>query len=70
VRARLEELDRVPTSQPSPADNLQQQRRAPLALAVALGVAATLLAASALLWTHYGTAVFFEMIKAGIAACF
>jgi hypothetical protein len=32
-------------------------------------VAASLLGASAL-WIHYGTAVFFEMITSGIAACF
>jgi hypothetical protein len=32
-------------------------------------VAAILLAAS-VLWIHYGTAVFFEMIASGIAACF
>jgi hypothetical protein len=28
-----------------------------------------LLAASAVLWVRYGTAVFYEMIVAGIAAC-
>ena len=27
-------------------------------------------AAAAALWTYYGTAVFFEMIASGIAACF
>jgi hypothetical protein len=32
-------------------------------------VAAILLGA-AVLWVHYGTAVFFEMIASGIAACF
>jgi hypothetical protein len=32
-------------------------------------VAAVLLGAS-VLWFHYGTAVFFEMITSGIAACF
>jgi hypothetical protein len=32
-------------------------------------VAAILLGAS-VLWIHYGTAVFFEMITSGIAACF
>ena len=32
-------------------------------------VAAILLGA-AVLWIHYGTAVFFEMITSGIAACF
>ena len=29
-----------------------------------------LLAATLVLWVHYGTAVFFETIAAGIAACF
>ena len=31
---------------------------------------AVLLAASALLWAHYGTTVFFETIRAGLVACF
>jgi hypothetical protein len=38
-----------------------------LAVAAAGGV---LLAATVALWAHYGTAVFYEMIAAGIAACF
>ena len=33
-------------------------------------VAGVLMAAALVLWAHYGTAVFFEMIAAGIAACF
>lgn len=36
--------------------------------AAVLGALAVLGAAS--LWLHYGTAVFFEMIAAGISACF
>ena len=36
--------------------------------AAGLGTLAVLGAAS--LWFHYGTAVFFEMIAAGISACF
>jgi hypothetical protein len=32
-------------------------------------VCAVLLAGAAVLWIHYGTAVFFEMIASGIAAC-
>ena len=36
--------------------------------AAGLGAAAVLGAAA--LWFHYGTAVFFEMIASGIAACF
>ncbi|MDQ8730350.1 hypothetical protein [Bradyrhizobium sp. LHD-71] len=45
-------------------------RRVPVALVAALAAAAALLVAAVLLWAHYGTAVFFEMIAAGIAACF
>ena len=33
-------------------------------------VAGMLVAATAALWVHYGTAVFFEVIAAGLAACF
>jgi hypothetical protein len=32
--------------------------------------AGALAAAAVLLWAHYGGAVFFEMIAAGIASCF
>jgi hypothetical protein len=41
--------------------------------AVILLVAGTiglLLAATVALWAHYGTAIFFETIRAGLAACF
>ena len=31
---------------------------------------ALVLSGSAALWFHYGTTVFFEMISAGISACF
>jgi hypothetical protein len=59
----------VQTLQPSPSD-VGSARRASLALGAALGLAATLLGGALLLWANYGTAVFFEMIAAGIAACF
>jgi hypothetical protein len=39
----------------------------PLVLAAA--VAAIVLGGTIALWVHYGTAVFYEMIVAGIAAC-
>jgi hypothetical protein len=29
-----------------------------------------MLAGTVALWAHYGTAVFFEMIRTGLAACF
>ena len=32
-------------------------------------VAGILLAGTVALWAHYGTAVFYEMIAAGLAAC-
>ena len=42
-----------------------------LALAVAgAGLGAALLLGALVLWFHYGTAVFFEMIAAGFSACF
>jgi hypothetical protein len=33
-------------------------------------LAVAVLIGAAVLWIHYGTAVFFEMIASGIAACF
>ena len=61
----------MPTSQSPAANGLSlQSRRATFALAAGLGIAASLLLGATLLWAHYGTAVFFEMIAAGIAACF
>jgi hypothetical protein len=36
---------------------------------VGLGIVAALFGAL-MLWFHYGTAVFFEMIASGISACF
>jgi hypothetical protein len=61
----------VSTLRPSPASVVAPPaRRMSLALGLALGFAAVLLLAALLLWSRYGTAVFFEMIAAGIAACF
>jgi hypothetical protein len=34
------------------------------------GIFGLLLAVTLVLWAHYGSAVFYEMILAGIAACF
>jgi hypothetical protein len=34
------------------------------------GVVGVLLAATLALWAHYGTAIFFETIRAGFMACF
>jgi hypothetical protein len=40
------------------------------ALVAIAAVAGLLLAGTVALWAHYGTAVFYEMILAGIAMCF
>jgi hypothetical protein len=49
----------------------QPSRRVASAIVVAgAGLAAALLLGALALWYHYGTAVFFEMIASGIAACF
>jgi hypothetical protein len=63
-------LNGVHTLRPSPASEALPARRMPLVLVAAIAVAATLLIAAMLLWASYGTTVFFEMIAAGIAACF
>jgi len=43
-------------------------RARPLMLLAALSGA--IMAAALALWAYYGTAVFFEMVRAGWAACF
>lgn len=60
----------ISTQQQMPGALRPARRLAPaIAVAgVALGVA--ILLGTLVLWFHYGTAVFFEMIAAGIAACF
>ena len=40
------------------------------ALLVAAAVIGVLVAGTGALWAHYGTAVFFETIRAGLVACF
>ena len=39
-------------------------------IAASVVLVAALLLGASVLWIHYGTAVFFEMITSGIAACF
>ena len=41
-----------------------------LIVAGAAGLGTAILLGALVLWYHYGTAVFFEMIASGIAACF
>lgn len=45
-------------------------RQFPLAAMIVAGIAGLLLAATVALWVHYGSAVFYEMLLAGFAACF
>jgi hypothetical protein len=47
-----------------------QSRAASVIVWGAAGLGAVVLFGAAALWFHYGTAVFFEMIAAGISACF
>jgi hypothetical protein len=44
------------------------QHRAAIFLVAA--VVGTILAGTIALWAHYGTAIFFETIRAGLVACF
>ncbi len=39
-------------------------------VALIAGAVALLLAGTVALWAHYGTAIFFEMIRTGFASCF
>jgi hypothetical protein len=63
-------LSRVRTSDalmPEAALNSPRLTRPFMLVAAVAGV---LIAATLALWAHYGTVVFFEIIAAGIAACF
>jgi hypothetical protein len=46
------------------------RRIAPAIVWGAVGLGGVLMLGALALWFHYGTAVFFEMIASGIAACF
>jgi hypothetical protein len=58
----------MPTNALSSPSSLPARSR--LVLWVGLAAAGLLVGATIVLWVHYGTAVFFETIVAGIAACF
>ena len=53
-----------------PMTETAAQRPLSRTLVAAAGAIALLLAATVLLWAHYGTTVFFETIRAGFVACF
>jgi hypothetical protein len=62
----------LPLSSPQPLTRapLPANRLARAVVAGVVGIGGVLVLAAAVLWLHYGTAVFFEMIAAGFAACF
>ena len=54
---------------------ISQHRRAEVAgpsvlLLAGIGLAGLVVIATGALWFHYGTQVFFEMIRTGFSACF
>ena len=58
----------ISTEQPMPG--LVRRRIGPATAAGGVALGVIILLAALVLWLHYGTAVFFEMIASGIAACF
>jgi hypothetical protein len=58
-----------PTPQQMPAAN-PPRRAAQVIVLGGAGVGVAAVVAALALWFHYGTAVFFETIAAGISACF
>ena len=58
------------TPQQLPGTSRPARRPAPALLIAAAGLGVALLLGALVLWFHYGTAVFFEMIASGISACF
>jgi hypothetical protein len=60
----------VSTPQGAMAATRPQGRVASAIVWTAAGLGAVALLGALSLWFHYGTTVFFEMIAAGISACF
>ena len=52
------------------SDDARPNRTASALLLAGVGLAALVLLGTMALWFHYGTQVFFEMIRTGFAACF
>jgi hypothetical protein len=55
---------------PETAASRPFSRQAALPLLIVGAVVVLLLAGTVALWAHYGSTVFFETIRAGLAACF
>jgi hypothetical protein len=61
----------ISTPQQIPGGALQPARKAASAIVMAgAGLGIVLGLGAAVLWFHYGTAVFFETIASGLSACF
>ena len=60
----------LPLSTPQPLTPGPANRLARTVVVGGAVLGVVLLLAAAVLWLHYGTAVFFEMIASGFAACF
>jgi hypothetical protein len=58
------------TSQTMPAVLHKARRAVPFAALAGAGLGALAVLGALMLWFHYGTAVFFEMITSGFQACF
>ena len=67
-RAYLRGMPARGTAMPDSMAAMRPRFSRPLAAVTAVVV--LLLAVSVALWAHYGTAVFYETILAGLAACF
>jgi len=60
----------ISTRQQMPGMLRPARRIGPALAAGGVVLGAAILLAALVLWFHYGTAVFFEMIASGIATCF
>ena len=60
----------ISTQQEIPGALRSRRRIAQAIAAGGMAVVAVVLLGALVLWFHYGTAVFFEMIASGIGACF
>ena len=56
-------------TQPDVSTAVRPPRAVPALAVAGAGLGAALLLGTLALWFHYGTAVFFETIASGIAAC-
>ena len=60
----------ISTQPQMPGLSQAPHRVAPAIVVAGAGLGVIILLAALVLWFHYGTAIFFEMIASGIAACF